>query len=152
MEGVMEDVGLKPGTIVSCKVIEPEGDGYSVVLQQGERTGLILSAPRPLSTGEVVSARFLCLRKGRALLAMRHSKGPAVNAGVSDENEEITESNRMQRLHLRRASDLIPPAFLPVRPSSSFLLAGLFRSLKSLSTTSTRVVLKPVVMNGVPAP
>jgi len=125
----MKDDAMKPGDNITCRVIEPEGDGYSVTLMKDDMPGLILSSPAPLSAGDEVSSRFLCLRNGRALLAMRCSRGPSMPVSPSDESEDITESSRAQRLHLRRASDLIPPAFTPEHEKRFDLTKSSFRDL-----------------------
>jgi hypothetical protein len=98
---------FKPGHMVKCTVTNSEPGGYSVRLHKSNAQGFI-PAGTELDIGEELSARFLCLHKGIAILSIG-SWVEHIRTDPATQADWI--SSRLHKLHLKRASDLVPPPF-----------------------------------------
>lgn len=104
--------GLRPGQNVICKIAKAEPGGYAVIIPKYNLPGYLPSNARH-NIGDEVLATFVCLDKGRVLLADRFTHVKNERRGDTSLNWEeyldelISEPSTRMRYQCRRAIDLI---------------------------------------------
>jgi hypothetical protein len=103
---------LKPGRTMKCEVLSKDENAYTVKILDGALTGVINNTgSRVLNVGDKIYARFLCVHNNKALLTMSFPLDTRTLKKAAAKSDDEAMISRLQKLHLKRASDLIPPAF-----------------------------------------